>query len=300
MEVVDAIRALGGSALWSELSGNVARRALRRAVDDGRVVRNGAAYCVPTSPRAWQLAVGLRATRSHATAAEHWGWALPPEDRPVVQLTVPSNASRKRVPDDVVLHFRDLDGAVDRVTGPVQTVVDCLRDETLRVALSVGDSALRDGSVTLAEVVGAVAAVRGPGSRVARRRAPLLDARAANAFESCARAVLLEAGITGFEPQVVIRHRGQFVGRVDLADRVRCIVIECDGFETHGTLPAMTADCARHTLLAAAGWRTLRFTWYQVMFHPEWVLERVQDTIEVVERAQIEERSRGRRRSRAS
>ena len=54
------------------------------------------------------------------------------------------------------------------------------------------------------------------------------------------RAILIEAGITGFEPQVTIRYRGQFVGIVDLAHRQLRIVIECDGFETHGSLEAMT------------------------------------------------------------
>jgi hypothetical protein len=47
----------------------------------------------------------------------------------------------------------------------------------------------------------------------------------------------------------------------------------------HGTLDAMTRDCVRHTCLAAAGWRTLRFTWGQVMHRPNWVLEQVRDTI---------------------
>jgi hypothetical protein len=31
--------------------------------------------------------------------------------------------------------------------------------------------------------------------------------------------------------------------------------------------------------LTAGGWRTLRFTWYQVNFCPEWVLGRVLDTL---------------------
>ena len=76
-----------------------------------------------------------------------------------------------------------------------------------------------------------------------------------------------------------IRYRGRFVGIVDLAHRRLRIVIECDGFETHGTLDAMTQDCIRHTRLVAAGWRPLRFTWYQVMHRPDWVLTQVRDTI---------------------
>ena len=138
--------------------------------------------------------------------------------------------------------------------------------------------AVRQG-VPLDEIRSRVSELRGRGAAQARARVELLDGRAANAFESCARAILIDAGITGFEPQVTIRYRGQFVGIVDLAHRRLRIVIECDGFETHGNLEAMTSDCTRHTNLTAAGWRTLRFTWYQVNFCREWVLERVRDTL---------------------
>ena len=165
----------------------------------------------------------------------------------------------------------------------MRTVVDCLRDEPLRVALSVGDSALRLGLVLHDELSCAVGGLRGPGSARARSRLSMLDARAANAFESCARAILLEAGIEGFEPQVSVRHQGQWIGRVDLANRALRIVIECDGFETHGGRDAFVKDLVRFTLLISAGWRALRFTWEQVMFRPGWVLDRIRDTITLAE-----------------
>jgi very-short-patch-repair endonuclease len=299
VDPVDALRALGGTARWKQLVGHVARRALARAVASGQVARVRGTYSVATGERAAALAVLLRATRSHATAAEHWGWSLPPDRPETVRLTVPFKAQRTKQPANVKLRYRDLapTAVVGDVTTKLQTVVDCLRDESLRVALSVGDSALRARDVRRDELFAAVDALRGPGSAVARMRARLLDRRAANAFESCARAILIEAGIIGFEPQVSIRHRNVYIGRVDLADRARRIVIECDGFEFHGTLEAMTRDCARHTWLVSAGWRPLRLTWYQVMFEPEWVLERVQDTIAEVERARfaVQPRRRARR-----
>ncbi len=101
------------------------------------------------------------------------------------------------------------EAAVDGdVTSLVQTVVDCLRDEPLRTALSVGDSALAEGRLTRAILRAYVAKLRGPGSARVRERIELLDGRAANAFESCARAILVEAGLLGFEPQVTIRAPG--------------------------------------------------------------------------------------------
>jgi very-short-patch-repair endonuclease len=144
----------------------------------------------------------------------------------------------------------------------------------------VGDGALRSGDVAVADLSSAVEELRGPRSLIARTRLGMLDARAANAFESSARAILLSAGITGFEPQLTIRHHGQWVGRVDLAHRGLKVVIECDGFEFHSDRAAFAKDVVRFTMLVAAGWRPLRFTWAQVMFDEEWVLARVRDVLD--------------------
>jgi very-short-patch-repair endonuclease len=280
VEVTDALRALGGAARWKQLRGHVGWRALKRARAGGAVEsRDGLYYLVGTAADR-VLAGTCHGLRSHETAAERWGFALPPADERV-HVTISPNASRPAVPDKVELHYRSLplqDQNGD-VTSPARTVIDCLRDGTLRVALSVGDSALRSGKVLWIDLDRAVRALRGPGSRVARDRLAMLDARAANAFESCARAILIEAGVTGFETQVSIRHAGAWVGRVDLAHRGLRIVIECDGFEFHSDRAAFAKDLVRFTMLVAGGWRPLRFTWAHVMFQEEWVLARVLDVL---------------------
>jgi very-short-patch-repair endonuclease len=283
VEVVDALAAFGGAARRRQLSG-VPRRALQRAVADGSVVRQGKVYALPEAGHGVTAARLLHGTATHRSAARHHGFALPPgEDEDV---TIPAGARRTAVPDGVRLRRGVLPSAVMAlgVSDALLTVVQCLRDCSLRVALSVGDSALRSGKVTYAELEEATAGLRGPGSALARRRLRLLDAKAENAFESCCRAALLEAGITAFRPQVVIRDHDGFVGRVDLADTARRIVVECDGFVAHGSREAMVADCVRHTRLVAAGWRPLRFTWEQVMFRSWWVIDRVRDVIELAQR----------------
>ena len=270
--------ALGGPSCGPESAG-----ALDRAVAEERLVRVAGVYSLPDSDRAWVAARELRGIVSHRSAAEHHGLAVPPlPDGELVSHAVAlrPKARRTNLPHDVRPYYcafaeDDIDG---RVLTKVATVAYCLRDLSLREALSIGDSALRQG-MPRDELRSRVSELGGRGAAQARARVELLDGRAANAFESCARTILLEAGILGFEPQVTIRYRGQFVGIVDLAHRRLRIVIECDGFETHGTLDAMTNDCTRHTNLAAAGWRTLRFTWYQVNFCREWVLERIIDTV---------------------
>jgi very-short-patch-repair endonuclease len=280
VDPVDALRALGGTARWKQLRGRVGWRAIKRARAAGTVEVRGSFYCLTGTDEHRVLAGTLRGVRSHETAAEHWGFALPPADGRT-HLIVPANAARKDVPDTVKLRYRtlpahDIDGDV---TTPLRTVLDCLRDGSLRVALSVGDSALRSGKVDWRELDSAVQDLRGRGARIARERVEMLDARAENAFESCARAILLGAGITGFEPQQVIRHAGAWVGRVDLAHRRLKIVVECDGFEFHSDRKAFNKDLIRFTMLVAGGWRPLRFTWAKVMYDEEWVLARVLDVL---------------------
>lgn len=291
MQVEDALRALGGVARWKQLRGHVGWRAIKHARRDGRVEFRDGAYHLTGTGQDRVAAGRLRGVRSHSTAAEHWGLAVPPTGR-IIVLTVPSNAHRDNIPADVRLRYRDLhpDEVDGDVTTPLQTAVDCLRDEPLRVALSVGDSALREEMVAHDQLEVALRGRGGPRSALGLRRLAMLDARAANAFESSGRAILLEAGIAGFEPQVTIRHAGQWVGRVDLAHRALRIVVECDGFETHGGKEAFVKDLVRFTLLVSGGWRPLRFTWEQVMFRPEWVLERVRDVLGEASGAFLEEK----------
>lgn len=250
MLVADALRAHGGSARWSQLKGHVSRRTLQRAVSDGTVEHIGTVYSLPPAERATVLARQLRGAQSHRSAAEHWGFALPPRpdgERDLHDVAVAPDAKRAAIPQDARLHYVALDenDTADGVLTPAATAAFCLHDLSLRDALSVGDSALASRQVTLEELADRVRRFRGPGSSRALNRLAMLDARAANAFESSCRALLIEAGIRGFEPQVDIQHRGGWIGRVDLAHRLLRIVIECDGFEQHGTLDAMTASGTR-------------------------------------------------------
>ena len=84
------------------------------------------------------------------------------------------------------------------------------------------------------------------------------------------RAIVLQARLRGFEPQVVISDDG-FSARVDLAHRRLRLVLEADSFEHHGTRGALVRDCRRYDELTVRGWRVLRFAWEHVMFEPEWV-----------------------------
>jgi hypothetical protein len=53
------------------------------------------------------------------------------------------------------------------------------------------------------------------------------------------------------------------------------LVVETDGFDTHGTRAAFEADRRRDAALTAAGYTVLRFTWREIEARPQTVLERL-------------------------
>lgn len=282
MQPVVALRALGGVARDRDLRGVVSRRALRRALEQGLVRRDArGVYSLPPSDRARVLARRLRGVLSHRVAAVHWGYAVPPGGDDRHNVTIGSHARRRDPEPDVRLRYRDLppEAVQGDYTSPLQTVVDCLRDLPLRDALAIGDSALRSQQVQYEDLAAAVTTLTGPGSAVARRRLALLDARSENAFESACRAILIEAGITGFRPQLTVRAGGRWLGRVDLGHPLLRIVIECDSFAHHADRMALRRDCRRYTAFVAAGWYPLRFSWEDVMVDASWVVARVADVV---------------------
>ena len=133
----------------------------------------------------------------------------------------------------------------------------------------MADSALRSNRVTREEMVRALSTV--PGQRRSRvaRVIEAASAKAANPLESVLRALCLEVGLD-VRPQVTIEDQDGWVGRVDLADLPRRIVVEADG-ATHLEKHQLERDHARDGRLVVDGWIVLRFTWEQVMRRPEWV-----------------------------
>lgn len=286
VDVGDLLRAHGGCMRASQIEAYTSRRAIRTAVAAGVVLRIGVgSYALPEADRRTSTAFRLRGVLSHRSAAAHWGFALLPGPD-VEHVSIPRHSRRARTAG-VVIHYRSLSTAdIDAgVTSPVQTVLDCLRDLPFAEALAVGDSALRSGAVRPRELVSATSTLRGPGSRRVRGRMRWLDPRAENAFESSCRAILIEGGVSGFVPQLAIRHDGRFLGRVDLGNELLMIVVECESFAYHGDRAALRRDCRRYTDLEAAGWRVIRVSWEHVMFDRAWVLSRVRDVVAVASRS---------------
>jgi very-short-patch-repair endonuclease len=165
--------------------------------------------------------------------------------------------------------------AYDDVTTPVQTVFDCIRTLPLAEALAVADSALRAGHVAQDEIFDAAAKLKGPHRRRVRSVVGLADGRAESVLESALRALLIERGIEGFVPQLLV-HDNEFSAQLDLGHPLLRLGLEAEGFEHHGTRRALVKDCRRHVNLVIRGWTILRFSWEDIMYDAEWVVATIE------------------------
>jgi very-short-patch-repair endonuclease len=242
VDVSDLLRDLGGVARRSTLLRVVSRADIDRAVEAAQIVRDvRGLYALPDADMARRIAARLGGVLCLTSAALHHGWAVKTvPDRPHVLVS----RGRKLSPSERRLAHVHIGEATpslvrDGVTAPEPTLVQCLRRLPYDEALAIADSALRAGG------------------------------RAHNPFESALRAIAHEVpGLRGV-PQVVITDGDGFVARPDLVDERLWLVIEADSFEWHGKRSALASDARRYNSLVVRGWIVLRFSYEDVMFHPE-------------------------------
>ena len=279
LDPVTALRRLGGVADASTLRQLCDPWRIRVAVRDGAIVRAGPRrYALPVAQEAHLAAARMNGVVSHLSAALFWGWKvkLPPES-PVV--TVPRG--RKRDPKDregIDVRWANLpDDGIHRgmVTTRVQTVIDCARSLPFDAGLSVADSALRQGKVTASQLVNAALASPRVGRPQALRVVRAADARAANPFESCLRAVALDVPGLVVEPQFQVDD----IGRADLVSPALRLVIEADSHEFHSDEQAFRHDIRRYTEMVRHRWTVVRFCWEDVMFRRDYVAEVLLDLV---------------------
>ena len=275
--VAVTLAALGGLATWQELRRHHGKRAIRAACTHGEVDRLARdRYALPTVDEHRRTAHRFHAVTSHLSAAQHHGWKVkvPPS---TAWITVRRNRKLpKSARGQATVRYADLrpDEVESGVTTPLRTVVDCARALPFDEALTVADSALRAGDITLEDLRVVAAGLHGNGAGAARRVAQHADGRSANPLESVLRAIAIELGLR-VVPQHSIADTGLFAV-VDVAVPDLRLVLEAEGFEFHGSREQWRNDCRRFTRLAAHRWWVLRFTWEDVMHHPEhvrWAIE---------------------------
>lgn len=277
MTPVYVIGIFGGVARWNEIEGLVTRAQVDAALAAGEITRlRRGTYALGDVAEVRAAAQASAGTVSHLSAAIAHGWKVKhPPERPTI--TLPRN--RSRPPGDFEVRWRDLLATQVRrgVTRPVETVVACARDHAYDVALCVADSALRSGDVTREELLRAARASPRTGRAKAMRVVRDADGRAANPFESCARAIASEVAGLAVEPQVWI----DGVGRVDLADLRLGVVVECESHQFHSDAASLERDVRRYTSCARRGLVVVRFTWQDVMLDPGYCREALQEVVDL-------------------
>jgi len=211
------------------------------SLNAGRAAARGGVVAGHSAARLWLLE-GARVTSPELV--------LPVDDtrvqRPGLRLSWRGLAS-----GDVIEH-RGLP-----VTTPGRTLVDLARREPIDTVVPLVDSALHLGLAQPSDL-----AELGAAARRGWRAFHLADGRAESVFESVVRLDLVRGGLPPEELQFDIRDRnGVWIARVDMAWPSRGLIVELDGFATHGTPQALRADLLRQNALVAAGWTVLRFTW---------------------------------------
>ena len=143
------------------------------------------------------------------------------------------------------------------VTSALRTAWDVAALEPLGTAVAALDAMVRIGAVSMGDLTTRVEAGVGEwGVTRVRRALGLVDPRAQSAPESRVRVALAVAGLAPV-PQFVVLHRGEFLGRVDLAFPEAKLIVEYEG-EHHFDAEQIVRDDARYAALVAAGWRVIR------------------------------------------
>ncbi len=216
------------------------------------------------------------AVTSHCSAAVLHGmatWGIPLDRVHLTRNRINGGRSSRRVvvhsaqvePDEITL-VDDI-----RVTTPARTVLDIARSAGFEQSIVLGDSALRQGLTTTAELREHLRRARHrPGCRRAARVLDFLDGRSASVGISRSRILLRQYGFPTPEVQArVFTDSAICVGRVDFLFPDLGVIGEFDGPGEYRTAArghrspalAVTAAQPREDQLRALGWAVARWTW---------------------------------------
>jgi hypothetical protein len=169
-------------------------------------------------------------------------------------------------------HLRERFGAP--VTSPARTLLDLSAELEFLPAVVLGDSALRRGLVTPAELETALDSAAGrPGIRKARAALRFLDPAAESPLESASRAVLHLLGFPAPRTQVVLDDGARPRIRVDFGWEVP-VIGEADGFDKYvadgrlETIRAIQQEKERERRILRMGYEIARWGWAEVRDPP--------------------------------
>ncbi|HEV7769278.1 MAG TPA: type IV toxin-antitoxin system AbiEi family antitoxin domain-containing protein [Solirubrobacterales bacterium] len=220
------------------------------------------------------LCCGFGAVLSHRTAAAFWG--IRGHSSGMIEVTTPSK-SRSR--GSIQRHFAAL--PADEVTTtdgiPVTTVPRTLFDLAAVLRVDAVEQALRQSErlrlhdvLSLEDLLARYPRHRGNRAirECLRRRRELPAGVTREALEARFLVFLARHGLPRPRLNTWITlgpHRYQ----VDCLWPEQRVIVELDGYETHGTWSAFQSDRDRDRRLIAAGYRSTRVTWHYLLEIPE-------------------------------
>jgi hypothetical protein len=216
----------------------------------------------------WRLVLPPSAGFTHLTAAEEFGWWLPPvpEDLPVL---VSMNDRESRPQRDGLLVTRHARPPAATMRGGLplvpaaEALLACARDLRLLDMVVLTDAALHMGTCSPDELRD-VASQRRRGAPMLRRALRLADGRSESAWESMLR-MLHEACDVRVQPQFeVFDDSGLLLGRADLWIKGTRALQEYDGAD-HLKRPRQRKDLQRGRRLGNSDWMRRGYTSQDVL-----------------------------------
>ncbi|MQB00911.1 MAG: DUF559 domain-containing protein [Actinobacteria bacterium] len=268
----------------------LSRRQIDRLLLEGRWRRvRPSVYRIAGIPPTWEQKVfsalawaGRSAVASHLTAARRWRF----EGFSTKAIHLSTNGAWRRPPDGVIVHRVGhcvLSHAANvggiRVTSMPRTVFDLIAGGNEH-GDSVLDQAIRRRGTFFGQMWllldepwthrhRGIATVR----RAMEQRTPMRASTQIDLADPLRR-LMRSSRLPAPVPEFAVELPSGLI-HIDLAYPLLKLAIECDGYGSHMDPTSFERDRARDAELMALGWRVLRFTWAQITYRPDWVLEQV-------------------------
>lgn len=192
----------------------------------------------------------------------------------------------------VVVHLAQLGAAeVDlhpqgvAVTSLERTVSDCLALCTVDEALDLYAWLTTRRLLSRRHFAAMVRARTGrAGATQLRRLLRVTASGAVSSAEMRAHAVLRAAGVVGWVANAEISDAAGVIAVVDLLFRRERLVVEIDGRRAHVGREVFVADRRRQNRLVNAGYRVLRFTWWDLVERPDAVVASINQALKITDR----------------
>ena len=258
---------------------------IRHRVERGLLERVGHQVLrVVGAPRTWRqdLTAGLLDLGPHAVVSGRAAAALHGFDgfhEGSQDFTVPrSDRSRRSIwTVHTALRIDRIDTTtIDeiRCTSASRTILDLARSATRAELARAVDSAVRDGSSSPTFLRRRLSDRRGPGHwGVPLIDELLVDSGGHSVLERAFLTLVRHAGLPRPTCQPIPYLDGRRVGRVDFCFEALLLIVEVSGRRGHSTDAERAKDAQRRNELQAAGYRVVEFTYADIRYRPDYVLE---------------------------